>query len=112
MIVDFLRDNWQYISAGLVVLLDILILIFKRRLKVNYTLPSSWYPDLIDIVSEAEDVFGAGHGSEKLHYVKQRMKARIGLKYNDGVLDFMIGEFVERILNTPTKKGGCGREEA
>lgn len=108
--VNFLLHYYREIILGFSIVLEIVILCLKKT-KINYELPSSWYPDLVKLVSEAESIFGEGHGKQKLNYVIEKMSSKLNLKYYDGVLRMMIEEMVNLILSTPTKKGGPGRDE-
>lgn len=106
-IVTFLVDYWQYISIAIVVLLDLIILILKKRSKVEI-FDSSAYSRLITLIGEAESL--GVSGDEKLKYVLNKYFALTGIK-DDDWSRCSVALLVERILSTPTKKGGPGREE-
>lgn len=99
-IVDFIRDNWSYISFGLVILMELILLIVKRNKTSVYD--NSIIAQLIPLVAAAEEIFGSGHGKEKLDYVvktynESHLQAQLPVK--------VIESFVESILATPEKKG-------
>lgn len=105
-LVNFLKDYWQYISIAIVVLFDILLILLKRKPKFyGYVL------DLVDYIQDAEKEYGAGHGDEKLNSVIDRKIRKENMPNTQFNRD-CIAHLVERILQTPTKKGGLGREKA
>lgn len=101
---SFIVDYWQYISIALVVILDLVILIFKKA-RVQYKLPHSWYPFICDLVKEAESIYGAGHGSEKLNYVIEKVKTTYNVNHNDLMFNNLVKTVIEDILSAPMKKG-------
>lgn len=101
----FIERYWQYLSVGLIVLIDLIILIVKKT-KVAVSLPSNSYSQLVDLVNEAENVFGAGHGKEKLNYVVESYIKKNDIKYFDSEVGYFVKGVIEKILSTPHKKGG------
>lgn len=99
-IVDFIRDNWQYFSAALVVVLEIVLLFLKRSKSLALT--DGQIDNLIDWVLEAEKFIGSGKGNEKIKYVCQKFHDRYP---TSNMEDWAIRYSVERILTTPQKKG-------
>lgn len=96
-ILDFIVNNWQYLSFALVVLLEFVLLIIKRKKTVS--IPEGIITDLINLINEAEVKLGAGNGKDKLEYVINT----ILIKYP--CLDISaIKEAVEFILTSPQKK--------
>lgn len=107
-ILNFITQYWKVIALVVVVVLEVVILILKR-VNVKVDLPASTYSDLISMINDAEEIYGEGHGKEKLNYVVERFHKSIGLRGIPYTTDY-VRSLVERILNTPTKKGGPGRE--
>lgn len=105
---QFIVDNWQFISFGLVVLFELLILIFKKKNK-TLLLDNSAYSSLVRLVKEAEEKFGSGSGEDKLRYVISNFLRE---KHIGNLTEFngIIKAMVDDILECPTKKGGYGRE--
>lgn len=104
-IVNFLRDHWQLISFILVIILEIVLLIVKR-FKVIVKMPDDTLEQLITYVKDAEDIYGSGHGEEKLNYVIKRYFQEND--FDDSFktsIEFCIKLLVEQILSTPQKKG-------
>lgn len=98
-IVSFLRDNWQYISAALVVVLEIVLLFLKR--KKSLALTDGQIDNLIEWILEAEKFIGSGKGKEKIKYVCQKFHDRYPTSMME---DWAVRHSVERILSTPQKK--------
>lgn len=98
-LVDFLSNNWKWLSALLVGLIELVFIIFKKPYKVY-----GYYLDFVNWVNEAEKEFGDGHGEDKLEYVYQKYIR----KYSDTNYTFArttVKNAVEKILETPQKKG-------
>ena len=108
-IVDFFREYWSYISFGLVVLFEIILLVVKR-FKVDVKLPSNSYSSVIELIKQAEQIYGAGHGKEKLNYVVELYLKKNEIKYFDNEVRYFISNLVESILSTPEKKGVSNEE--
>lgn len=108
---EFLVNYWQYISIALVVIIDIVLFLFKKRTKIY---DASAYSHLITLVDEVEDMSKSMDvpmtGRDKLKYVVDHYFALTGLEDNMWNRSSIIC-LVERILSTPTKKGGPGREK-
>lgn len=118
-LVDFLRDYWQYISAALLVLIDIIIILVKKRPtskdELNDVIKNciGKLPYLIRLAEEQNL-----NGTNKKEYVFENL-----LTYSETVLgrDFnkvefkywfdTLSYFLESMLDLPTKKGGYGRED-
>lgn len=111
-ILIFLRDNWKFLVEILVPLVSLVILCLVRKTKINipsgvvnvmWTMIPTW-------IKDAEIVFGAGHGDEKLKFVIKTacdfISNECGLS-NKSICDIYangIIEQVEAILSTPKKK--------
>lgn len=110
---DFITQYWQYLSFGLVFILNILILIFKRRSKCEI-LDSSVITQLMQLILEAEHKYVSGF--DKKNYVIEKFKESnpylIEQLKKDFYKDFspmrsvdsVISNLIEFILSTPQKK--------
>lgn len=109
IVLEFLRDNWQYVVIGASAIVEVLVLfVFKRRKSVSpfYEVVSV----LPKLIGSVESKIGAGNGDlkkekvlsaacvlyEKLTGVKITSYSRIAVA---------IDEAIESILATPQKKG-------
>lgn len=102
----FLRENWTYIAPLLLLLVDVILFIIKKRSKTEIIDPGI-YKELVDLIIRAENRFGEGRGNEKLAYVLSNFQFS-----NHPELDRdAVVNIIEYILVLPTKKGGYGREE-
>ena len=111
-----------YIVISIVSFFILLILKTRQLKKVkNDTIALESSKELTDAVniilqqvplyiSFAENIFGAGCGDKKLHYVLENIKnicSTFGVNY-DGAY---FADYVESILATPTKKVECVKEQ-
>lgn len=100
---NFLVTNWQYISIGLVVVLDIILILCRKTKVIDNSLTSI----LVALIKSAE--VECADGKAKLNYVLEHIR---DYKEFDTLPLWYISNQVEAILATPTKKGGLGREQA
>lgn len=105
-VITFIVNYWQYISIGLVAVLEIILLILKGRKPA--VLSDGQYQHLIDWIIAAEKTFGNGEGDKKLQYVIKMFRATYP---TSSMEDWCIKATVNEILKCPTKKGGLGREQ-
>ena len=102
LFIDWISTNWQWVaSVGASLIYFILLLIYKRR---PYVVDDSAYSDIVRLTIEAENIYGAGHGSEKLDYVLNHVVNDDSLPMC--VIKYAYKPLVEKILSTPHKKGG------
>lgn len=102
---QFIVDNWQWFSTILASLFSlILLLIFKKRTKVDVVDPSIYF-ELIPLINKAEKLYPSGEGKEKLDYVRAEFNKLHPVKL-DGINLYanVVDNFVEDILSTPHKK--------
>lgn len=99
---DFLVTNWQFISAALTFLLLIIGMVIKKK-PVTEIIDDSAYKDLIILVNQAEEKYGAGHGAEKLDFVISSF-ANLKNLDRDTWIYSSIKSKVETILSTPAKR--------
>ena len=100
-VVDFLSNNWQFISAALVVILNTILLLFRR----NKTYDNGILSDIIPLILQSE--FTLETGKDRLKYVLTHFP----YDSHPSVDEAKVKTYVEYILSLPTKKGGIGREE-
>lgn len=96
-VIQFIESNWQYISFGLLVIAEVVLFILKKRNKTQI-IDNGLFKKVIDLVIQAENKFGSGHGSEKLDFVITSLS-------NEGVPESMLKSIVEYVLTSPEKKG-------
>lgn len=96
--VNFMRDNWQFIGSGLVLVLQLLILFIKRR---KPEIMGDGILDAVEhLVLEAEKLFGKGVGEDKLEYVVRHVQKMYPTASAEA-----IKNRVEYLLTLPQKKG-------
>lgn len=105
---EFIVNYWEYISCGILFILEIIILIVKKRSKTEIV-DNGLFKAVCDAVAEAENRFGAGNGEVKLNFVLAKLSSRY--IDNDLISSDMLKSIVEYVLTLPTKKGGFGRDE-
>lgn len=119
-IVNFLRDNWQYISFCLVIIFELLIIIIKKRPKkwdeLNMVIQQAIakIPGFIADAEQAQDLSGNDKKTLVigwlLTFIENVLKRNLTNSeeiYTYKALSF----FIEEVLTCPTKKGGFGRED-
>lgn len=99
-IIEFIQSNWQFVVFVVVGILELVLLIIKKRSKVEIY-DDSATSELLDLIIKAESEIGSGHGSEKLAFVLSAyLEKHPGLKG----YEFAIKNIVERILKSPQRK--------
>ena len=94
---EFIQAYWQYISFGILIFIEVLLLILKRTKIVD----PSIYARLVSLVKLAEEAYGPGQGKAKLDAVVGVFLEDCGDKYPRS----QVEKIVEEILETPQKKG-------
>lgn len=109
---DFILANWLQLLYVIVSVVSIVILLVKKNkvkvidnnfLDVALCLPL-W-------ISEAEQLYPSGHGSDKFSYVfnsaLQNLVVSTGLSSKDVIAKYgtLLQKSIEDILSTPIKKG-------
>ena len=102
---QFIVNNWQYISIGLICVLEIILFILKKNSKYIIQ-DDSFYSELSELIFTAERLYS--HGPDKLNYVLEKFFER-----HPYMKDFSepVVAAIEYLLCLPTKKGGFGREQ-
>lgn len=99
---EFILDYWQLLLVGLLAIVEICLLIFKKPIKIE-TIKEEILRVLPFYIAIAEKVFTqSGSGNLKIEFVLSSIKELLKL---DGSLDSFIRESAEAILSTPAKKG-------
>ena len=98
---EFIIDNWKLLVCVAIGLAEILVLIFKKRIKFDTT-KEKILEVLPFCIKIAEELVGSGFGDEKLQIVLDFVKELC--KLDNSYDDFIVNN-VEKILLTPTKKG-------
>ena len=109
--IEFVKSYWKLIVALILVALDVVILLFKKRpLKVVDAVTSVISEVLPVLIGQAECEYPQGHGDLKLKLVvdlcKNYLQSSLGLTAEEvAKYDELIKLRVEAILSTPQKKG-------
>lgn len=107
---NFIKNNYSLIIEVVLLIASILILIFKKNLKLS----DSKYREILlkipGLIVEAESMMPEGHGADKLKYVLNQVLTTLEKTYGSWVfsdkhLICLTTQFIENILETPTKKG-------
>ena len=100
-IVDFIVNNWSYISVGLVVIVNVLIILIKKRpVVLTDSLKQSILQLLPGIILGAEAIVGSKHGAEKMDIVVETIEKwfdKNGFEFTDTYKQFVI-ESTENII--------------
>lgn len=112
-VLDFIRENkelLQLLCYLIISVISTLIVILCKKKKVTNELDNILkivLANLPKIVLSAEELIGAGNGSEKkvlvLESVKEFVWKQFSVNLPDSILSY-IGERIEDILATPQKK--------
>lgn len=101
VIKNILINYWPQILAGLIFIASFILQCFRKN--KTFIFDDSAYSELVTYVSEAEEKYGAGNGSDKMKYVIQRYCYNHHLNATN-YISKAIKFIVERILSTPQKK--------
>lgn len=109
-LINFIKNNYALIIEVVVALTSILIIIFKKNLKLSDSKYREILLEIPDLIIVAESMMPEGHGADKLKYVLNQVLSKLektygSWVYNDKQLVLMITQFIEKILETPVKKG-------
>lgn len=119
-VVSFLRDNWSFISTGILTVLSIVILIVKKRPKkwdeLNQII-TQCIAKVPGFVCEAEEMNGYTGLDKKnfvvswcFQFIENTLKRDLTLSEEQYAYK-AISYFIEAVLTAPTKEGGFGREQ-
>lgn len=118
-LVEFLTNYWPYISCGILILLDVLVMIIKKKPSSKDVLMEAvrkCYLKLPFAIQDAEEKCDSG--TAKKEYVLEELlsfiEAYCKRELNNAELRMFFNSFsylIEEVLSTPTKKGGPGRED-
>lgn len=97
-IVDFIRDNWQFISSAILALLTIIAMIIKKKPVNKYV--DDFYGELVSLIQAAESTYGNGFGADKKKFVLSTFMAR-----HPDYDVYCVSDAIEDILKSPQKKG-------
>lgn len=92
---NFIQTYWQYISAGLLLIIEVVIIFVKKRPQI---VDNSFISQLCAWIEEAEKTYKVG--SDKMVYVLEKAKSYLGSSYKESDVRY----FVEWILTLPQKK--------
>ena len=100
--VNFLKSYGGLILAAITALLTIIAMIIKKK-PIIELYDKSGMKDLIRLVIQAEQLFGAKEGVNKLEYVISNYASIIGAKRTIP-FDAAVSTLVDTILDTPERK--------
>lgn len=101
-IVQFLTNNWSFISTGILLIASLITIFLKRSPRFL-----GLYEELSKIIYFVEKAHPDFIGKEKLNEAISLYKQTNG----EVVSDKVLVRCIENLLSLPTKKGGLGREE-
>ena len=118
-IVDILVEYWQYISIGILVIFDVIYIIIKKRPKHYDEFVDAVRDCLIKVpvfIKNVEGVYDSGleRKDQCMSLLLTYIQTKLGRNLSEKELDYFIHSvswMVESVLETPTKKGGYGRED-
>ena len=105
--IEFIKEYYYLIVLILALVILILECILSFRVKPNQNILSFIDKIVPDLVKSAEDIYGAGHGEDKLLYVFRNVSTSLANVFNiqnAGTYEKYINERVEKTLSTPQKK--------
>lgn len=96
--VNFIKEYWQFICAGILFILQLIILFIKRK---KPEVMGDGVLDVVEhLVNEAEHLFGKFVGEDKLEYVVRGVQKI----YPTATREAIVSR-VEFLLTLPQKKG-------
>lgn len=99
--IDWLVQNWQFVSSAAISVVSFILLLLFKRNKI-FIEDRALMSKIVDFVLQAEQRFGAGHGKEKLDFVLRSIFPES--EKIDDLLRASIVPLVEKVLSTPQKK--------
>ena len=112
--ITFLVDNWKIILEIFILILSVVVFIVRKPTnKVVSGLMENLYQWCIEAIEQVETE-GNLKGTDKLYRAVELVSLNMSFVYPDlksSAYSFIIHSIIEEILNTPTKKGGFGREK-
>lgn len=117
-LVQFFRDNWQFISTAIVALLTIIFGLLRKKTTIEGSFIEQVYSKAIYLINEAEKIFASGQGEKKKEFVIGCLKenypnlSKLFDSYkkaawsNEPDSSDVYSWIIENILSTPQKKQG------
>ena len=109
-IIDFISENYELIILLCACLLDLILFLVGVFKKIKLPVKEAVIELLPKLIVKAEKLYGSGHGQEKKVWVLNAAASyyekfsKIPTSVFSGQM-LEIGEALEEILKTPTKKG-------
>lgn len=107
MLFDFIQQHYNLIVLVAIVLVEFIILVCKKKIKVIDCLRTLILEILPDCINQAEAKFGHGHGEEKLAYVIQLICKTFADRFGSDEYEIFklyhkfIESSVKNIMKTP-----------
>ena len=106
-VIGWILNHWDVVSSCGLLLLSVVFFLLKKKPTniVDFT-TTFLLNNLPNWITEAECLYGSGHGQEKLSYVLTSAARFFSVNGLDFDLRYqkIVKEGVEKILNTPQKK--------
>ena len=104
---EFLQNNWKWIVEILSIVITFVVLLLRKRIKLTDSAVQEVLKKIPGWIVEAEKT--GFTGQEKLLYVLnfalQYLESKYGeFVWNDKTVKAMLIDFIEAVLETPTKK--------
>lgn len=109
-ILDWCLNHYQILIPSILSLINILILICKKKVKITDSLLSEVLTIIPLYIKEAEDVVGAGNGQNKFSYVFNKcinlIRVSNGMDNETAIRSYgdIIIRTIENIMACPQKK--------
>ena len=109
-IISFISEHYQLVILAAACLLDVILFLLGVLKKDKVPVTQAVIGLLPDLINKAEEIFGSGHGEEKKAWVLKAAASyyekfsKIPTSVFSGQMA-EIGLALEKILETPQKKG-------
>lgn len=102
---DFIAENWKILLAIGLAVANLLVCIFRKKVKVVDSIREFILDHLPMFISSAENLFSKG--SDKKHFVVDSIDRLLHVNFGVGIEDYIdfVDLAIEKILSTPEKKG-------
>ena len=102
---DFIAENWKILLAIGLAIANLLVCIFRKKVKVVDSIREFILDHLPMFISSAEKLFSKG--SDKKRFVLDSINQLLKINFSVGIEDYIdfVDLAIEKILSTPEKKG-------
>lgn len=108
-VINFIKEYWREVAYLTLLLIILLVSLVKKKVNVIDTIKGYVTEILPQLISKAEDKYGAGNGASKLEYVVQTTITLLMREFSLSSIQAIpykafIKKSAEAILSTPQKK--------